>query len=351
MVKHRQKHLFGTSQCSVQPASLLSGSFDLALLAPSWDHRSECITECEELRIGEAIVLLFSLRDESGFRDQHEKRIFQFLTEHSSSIHRVSGDSVQVSSMWDDLWRRVREAAKRKGGALKILVDLSACPRYYTIGMMAACIRLGIASTVTFFYAEGIYDKEYALAPLDYPFSAGQWHSMPVPFLEGDYIPYKRRFVLVSVGFQGVKTHRVLVREDPDRVSILFPKPGVESSYEQQAEQRNAPMMAEFKVRPEQIINAPANDAIAVWKELTRVAPERPQSENAIYLCCGTKPHSLGLALRALCLGYPTVMYNVPERHSFVDVKPRGTYWTYTLRDLSAIPPFEADNRNGRPRA
>jgi hypothetical protein len=348
MVKYGQRHLFGTSQCSVQAASLLSGDFDLALLAPSWDHRSECITECEGLSIGEAIVLLFSLRDEFGLRDQHEKRIIEFLGEHSSSIYRVGGDSVQVGSMWGDLWRRVREAAKTKGGALKLLVDLSACPRYYTIGTMAACIRLGIASTITFFYAEGIYaPQEFALPYLDYPFSAGQWHSVPVPFLEGDYIPYKRRFVLVSVGFQGVKTHRVLVREDPDRVSILFPKPGVEPLYEEEAGRRNAPMMVEFRVGPEQVINAPANDAIAVWKELARVAPERPQSENAIYLCCGTKPHSLGLALRALCLGYPTVMYNVPEKYGFVDVRPRGTYWTYTLRDLSAIAPFEADTRHG----
>jgi hypothetical protein len=293
-------------------------------------------------------VLLFSLRDESGFRDQHEERIFQFLAEHSDSICRVIGDSVEVSPTWDDLWRRVRDAAKREGRALKILVDLSACPRYYTIGTMAACIRLGIASTITFFYAEGIYaPQEHALPSLDYPFSAGQWHSMPVPFLEGDYIPYKRRFVLVSVGFQGVKTHRALIREDPDRVSILFPKPGVEPSYEQEAEQRSAPIMAEFKVGPDQVINAPANDAIAVWKELARVAPERPQSENAIYLCCGTKPHSLGLAFRALCLGYPTVMYNVPQKYGFVDVRPRGTYWTYTLTDLSAIPPFGADRRHG----
>ena len=64
---------------------------------------------------------------------------------------------------------------------------------------------------------------------------------------------------------------------------------------------------------------------------------EREAQESVYYLCSGTKPHALALALRALCIGSPTVMYNLPERHSFVEVEPSGVYWTYGIEDLATL--------------
>ena len=80
-----------------------------------------------------------------------------------------------------------------------------------------------------------------------------------------------------------------------------------------------------------------AGDAISVWKDLTESALERPECENIYYLSCGTKAHALGMALRAACLQFPCVLYNVPERHNYVEVTPTGQYWGYRIRDLSIM--------------
>ncbi len=86
------------------------------------------------------------------------------------------------------------------------------------------------------------------------------------------------------------------------------------------------------------MITAPAGDAIAAWKALDSRKFESLDTEDPYYLCCGTKPHALAFALRALSLGEPTVLYNIPERHSFVDVEPTGKCWRFNIKDVSALP-------------
>src|SRR6185437_15994620 len=83
---------------------------------------------------------------------------------------------------------------------------------------------------------------------------------------------------------------------------------------------------------------APAADAIAAWKVLETTASERPNMESSYYLCCGTKPHSLALALRAICIQHPTVLYSAPEKHNFVDVYRAGVYWNFRIQDVSVLP-------------
>jgi hypothetical protein len=197
---------------------------------------------------------------------------------------------------------------------------------------------MGLAQTVTVLYAEGKYGQAPVPLTMDYPFTVGHWQALPIPFLFGHAFPTKKKHFIVSVGFEGRRTARVLSKEDPDRVSILFPKPGVRKGYVEQAWERNSETIKEYRIPKSNIINAPAGDAIAVWKSLAEARLERPGLEEVSYLCCGTKPHSLGMALRAACLDFPTVLYNRPEAHSFVDVSPTGVYWQYDIRDLSSFP-------------
>ncbi|MGA8026637.1 MAG: hypothetical protein WB992_05785 [Bryobacteraceae bacterium] len=189
-------------------------------------------------------------------------------------------------------------------------------------------------------YCEGIYQPKVDSAEVEcpeYPFSIGEWDTLPIPFLEGRRAPGRKKYVMVSVGFEGSKTFRVLSREDPDRVSVLFPDPGSEQGYPAIAEEQNKLLIETYNVPPAQIVRANAADAIAVWKELSESALERPESENTYYLSCGTKAHALGMALRAASLESPCVLYNVPERHNYVPVIPTGRSWLYEIRDLSVL--------------
>lgn len=339
----RQRHLVGNSRSSDQARVLLQGKFDLALVAPSWDHRCGVITRGEDLWFEDAIVLRFQTKDNQGHQARHEEDILCFLSAHARRVHVIEGDSVNVDVVWEQLWGRVRGATLEGKRPRRAFIDLSTCPRYYGLGLLAGLFECGFAAEVCVFYAEGEYSLDGPpLAAADFPFSIGQWNTAPIPFLRGAVNPAKRKAFIVSVGFEGVKTARVLSKEDPDRVSLIYPIPGVRPEYEALSLECNAATAEEYGVRENSILRVHAADAVGVWKALGTRALDCAEEET-YYLCCGTKPHALGMALRALCLKFPTVLYNVPETHTFVEVNPNGVFWRFDLRDVSAMPPYDAN--------
>jgi len=335
MTAHKQGYLFGKSISSKLPTTLLAGTFDLALFSPSWDHRCESFTACEDLFIDTSLVLNFTLRDDFGHQLRHERNIYDFLERHSRTTVPIVGDAIDLQQMWKTIWGEAQKVARQKAKGLRILVDLSTCPRYYSLGLIAGVIKCGMTPSVTVFYAEARYPDDLQPLPLDRPFTVGQWRAVAVPFLLGMPDPLKKKHFVVSIGFEGLKTARVLTKEDPDRISILLPDPGTRPGYAEEAWNRNSETVEQFRVPESQIVRAAAADAIAAWKNLNSNASERPAGESSFYLCCGTKPHALGFALRALSLSFPTVLYNLPERHSFMDTYPNGVYWKYEIRDLT----------------
>ena len=158
-----------------------------------------------------------------------------------------------------------------------------------------------------------------------------------MPGLEGEYDPAKARFYLLSVGFEGAKTLRVVTRADPDRVSVLFPEPGYFPEYSKRTRIDNDALLRRFRVPRDQVVCATAADAIGAWEALHRNNVERPDLENSYYLCCGTKPHSIALALRAAALRTPAVVYNVPEEHKVVQIRAAGLYWRFNI-ELTSFP-------------
>ena len=173
----------------------------------------------------------------------------------------------------------------------------------------------------------------------EFPFSYGHWKAVPVPFAQGEIRPGKSRHYVVSVGFEGPKTARVLTKADPDRVTILFPSPGVQRGYSALAASQNQRIIDDYKIPKENIIRADAADAIKAWAALNKRALSWRQDEEISFLCCGTKPHALALMLEALVSRKPAVLYNLPERHMFVDVEPNGRFWKFTISDLTSISP------------
>lgn len=337
-MEFRQRHIRGQSATGDVPSDLLSGHFDLLLIAPSWDPRSVCMTDCTDLSAEDCILLLFSGHDPAGYRLRNERRLAEFARTSCKRALPVSGASLSLEETWRSLWDAIRQVAMKAQRPLRIALDLSTFPRFYSLAAIAGCLRLGYASNVSVFYSEGEYSPSSDESePAEYLFSGGEWTTVPIYYLEGRRAPSRKKYIVVSVGFEGSKILRVLSREDPDRISVLFPDPGTRAGYPTITDEKNKPLLEMYNVPPEQVVRAHAADAIAVWKGLGQAALERPATENTYYLSCGTKPHALGMALRALCLGFPCVLYNVPERHNYLRVTPTGRYWTYHLQDLSIM--------------
>lgn len=335
-VTFRQRYLKGISVESDDPVRLVSGDYDLMLVASSWDARCLSITRCEKLSTLLALALFFDARDRKGLRERHDPQIESFCKSRSGEYIPIKGSSTQVDTPWqaiDDHIRRLRQLTKR---SLKVLIDLSACPRYYSLGVLALCLSERLADSVTIFYAEGLYKEDRDRH--EFAFTGGRWKLVPVPYLSGLCDPGKERFYLVSIGFEGMRTLRAVTRADPDRVSLLFPNPGFRPEYVEITRKNNEELINEYRIPQEQIVESSAGDAIAAWKALDDLSLDRPADENSYYLCSGTKPHSVALALRALALEYPAVLYNIPEEHAVHETEPSGTFWRFDIRDLSALP-------------
>lgn len=117
---------------------------------------------------------------------------------------------------------------------------------------------------------------------------------------------------------------------------MVFPIPGVLPEYDEEVRRRNADIIERFKIPSDQMLSAAAGDAVSMWREVSRASRFWDPGEDVYFLCCGTKAHSLGMALYTLLAETPTVLYNVPDKHSFVGVKPSGHFAVFKTCDLSA---------------
>lgn len=331
--KYKDGFLFGHSRSAESPRHVLAGEYDLALLAPSWDHRCESIA-ASDVTIRTCIVLRFTTKDEFGFQVEHAAKLDNWLADRCERVVPVVGDSVNLPAIWTNLWQTTWQIAQDALKPLRVLIDLTTCPRYYSLGFFAGVIKYGLARKLTVFYAEGEYGDNQRDS-LVYPFTVGPWRATAIPFLRGFPDPLKGKTYVVSVGFEGRKTARVLAQEDPDRVALLFSDPAVKTEYVDKAWKLNKDIIYQYRIGEGSIARAPAGDAIHAWRALSRARFESPAENSTYYLCSGTKPHALGLALRALCMESATVMYNLPESHKFVHVHPSGKYWSYDLVDLT----------------
>lgn len=334
-VSHSAGFISGRATSATSPASLYAGEYDLAVVVSSWDKRSVCISEARTLKAQMGLLILFSLRDSQGLRDEHDSVLKSFINGACAEVQIIEGNSIALQEIWGQLLTACVKLRRAIGRPLSILIDGSACPRYYLLGLAATALGTGMAATVTVTYAEGLYPVNLEGGPEDIVFTQGHWKLVAIPGLEGRYSPGLKRFFLVSIGFEGWKTMRAVTRADPDRVSILHASPGTNEAYGERAKHDNADLIEYYRIPCDQILSAPAGNAIAAWKALTLGSVERPTLENSYFLCSGTKPHSLALALRAMSIRTPAVLYNLPEAHQVLPIKPNGTYWRFDIDSLT----------------
>jgi hypothetical protein len=270
-------------------------------------------------------------------RDRHDKVLKTFGDKISPGCRALLGSSRKIGILWNQLHDYIVGIHGATRRSLRLFIDLSTCPRFLSLGLASSTLASGIAQEVTFFYAEGNYPEEASEESRYELFTEGGWDAVPIPSLEGEWAPTKRRAYVVSVGFEGSKTLRLISREEPDDVYILFPDPGVRPEYVERAWDRNVALIRQLRDSESDVIRANAGDAIAAWKTLDHACKDKPEEQNVYYVCCGTKPHSLALALRAMVLRYPAVLYIVPDRHKVVIVDPLGIFWRFDIKDMTAI--------------
>jgi hypothetical protein len=310
-------------------------NYDLLLTASSWDARCLCLSKANDFRATFALSVFPTSRDNRGLREAHDAALLGFLDRQCRKVIPVEDDSRRVGAIWGRIRNEIRTIVSTIRRPMKVLLDISACPRYVSLATFGMLLTEGLASRISLFYSEASYSG--SSSPADIVFTGGRWSVVPVPYYLGETIGDKGKHYLISTGFEGTKTLRAVNQAEPDRVSLLVPYPGFTDVYTLRNANENRNLREEFVIPDSQVVSAPAGDCIAAWKGLAEGRVERPDVENSYYLCCGTKAHSFALALRALCIGFPALMYVIPDEHKVVETKPSGAYWLFAIEDLSAI--------------
>jgi hypothetical protein len=329
--------LRGTSISTDSVEKISGKNYDFVLLSSSWDQRCIEVSKRNDITSSKAVLLDFKGRDQHKYRDRHDPILKSYLKEISSEPIILSDYSENLRVYWKKIFDCVIETVKAKGRPINTFVDISTCPKYFSLGILSALFHLGICNTIDLFYCEGLYEQKNMneMHANKKTFTFGKWETVPVPFSKNVHDPVKRKYYLVSVGFEGAKTMRIIRAKDPDRLSILFPDPGITKEYVKHCLKENRDLFESYRLTKKQIIRTNAADAILAWKKLSDFNLEMPEKENIHYLCCGTSPHSVALALRSITTGFATLLYRKPDRHSFIEVKPAGNYWQYTIKDLA----------------
>ena len=315
---------------------MFSGDFDASLIVPSWDPRSTEVAVSSH-RTKVAVTPLLKNRGVTGKRASHEDQLLSYLHSNADMVRTIEAESEDVESTFEAVYAAFQDAVKAFNRPIRVFIELSTCPRYLSLGVAAVLLRRGWAYEICFGYTAGEYGDAPASDPFHDIFTVGRWDTVAVPGLEGWHDPGKQRSYIVGVGFEGTKIYRLLSSADPDRVSVLFPDPGVLDVYVGRASEENSELLAQFVATESDIVRAGAADVVGSLAALERRGLERLGVENVFYLACGTKPQSLALALRAFYLEAPAVLYPVPQRHKETTVRALPMHWVYRVSDQSSI--------------
>ncbi len=336
MTRFSKNFLRGSSESGNKVSLLAYGNYDIGLFLPSWDQRCVSILDVKDIYFTDAIIVFFKNKDEHGFRKKHDKKIKNFLKEHSKRLHEIEGDSKDIKYLEKEITSKIYEIFQKKDAPLTFFYDLSTSPRFYALTVFAFVAQKGLFKKINFFYAEGDYpEKKDSKSGFSNAFSKGSWKTVEIPNIYGRRRPNLRTMILVSVGFEGNKTIQLVESEEPDSVSVLFPDPGYDEKYKEVTYKFNEKLFSQYKIDNKHIFKVHAGDAIGVWEKLEKTTFDKPDTQNIIYICCGSKPHALGMCLKAVSSNYPVIKYRVPDEHPFIDVKPNGMYWIYSIEDLS----------------
>lgn len=319
-------------------------TYDLSIIATSWDKRCLCITNAQRLFLGHCVMVIPDAKDSIGLRDEHDPKLHDFARLNSKTMEPLNLATGDMGA-----WPRLRKIFRNffsensmPGGA-RVFIDLSTCPRFLTLGLLKEALLSGLVRSIDFAYSEGIYPPP----PASYDgieeisFRDGPIRAVPIPGFLGDFEPGVDKLIVASIGFDGWKTLNLLTREEPDAVAVLIASPAASPDYELRATRSNAALIQRFLVNEEEMLRARAGDAIAAASVLRRAREVMTGRRNTYYLCAGNKPHSLGLALDAMTSDSVTLLYVKPTRHTPVKVEPSGVFWRYTVSQ-SVLTNFQA---------
>lgn len=310
--------------------------YDLLIISSSWDSRCKNITTLKKPHISTCILILFE--ECSDKKTEHGKGLEQWAKSIVKETFIINGKLTDAELLYEQLFTKIINLYISLNRPVKILFDYSTCPVFIPLSILSKGFDLGIIKQIDYLYGECTYpEKENGrIIDREILFTSGEWVTMEVDSLLGNYEPSKKNQLSVSIGFEGNKTLRVINKEDPDSLIILIPAPGFDDSYIDRVKSANSELFRAEGITEDETVNAAAGDAVEAWKKLHEKLSPMSSKFNQKLLCAGTKPHSLGMTLLGITNKDVAVLYSKPQEHKHVEIVPKNTFWLYSILSLTA---------------
>lgn len=313
-------------------ADLIFGRYDLALVAGSWDSRSLVFAD-SDLSVGTTILLGLTPDVYSDLAEGNQRRTLDKANGASGEVVVLSADRRSPMATLSSVVSIVRGESTKVGRPLRAFVDLCGVSRYVSLGLLAAALSDGSVLEIDFSYATA---KGYT-APLadmrdGYVFRSGTWLPFAIPGF-GSPLIGGRQHLLVSAGFEGRRTRRLIDLLEPDYVTVLESESPVARNNEILRQQIAMLSGAVPSARLNHIQTAVGDvDGISdALRNLGHVHPDVARPPVISMLLAGPKSAALGLAVAALRGRVANVFYVQSENHEEVDVTGVSEYFRYRI--------------------
>ncbi|TFD36290.1 hypothetical protein E3T34_01050 [Cryobacterium sp. TMT1-62] len=119
--------------------------------------------------------------------------------------------------------RILQSVASRTGRPIRVLIDLAGTSRFTALAVMAWGFRSGIVAEFEFSYALATgYQVSQKSEESPYLFRSGDWLPTPIPGLGRPGTTGTRNRLIVSAGFEGKRTRRLIEMLEPDELVLLL---------------------------------------------------------------------------------------------------------------------------------
>lgn len=308
--------------------------YDVVVLTSSWDERCTALIDSGIDKVPVCVLMLFDEKDDLGVRDANDASLINYAKEISDKQYVIKGGSTEVDHIWRQFHNAIIDTVNELKKPLSILYDLSCCPCYYSLTALSTLFKYGLAGKIDYFYNECTYpEKTDDLSLEEVSFTAGKWEAKTVEHLTGTINPGAKNRFTVSVGFEGSKTLMALNEFEPDKVNVIIPCPGYTEEYVNRVRSANDELFKSFGVLEDSEILSHAGDPIEVWLKTSQNI-KRHDNWNDYFLCAGSKPHSLGLAIAAISMATPSLIYSQPKKHNPVSVMLKPDCWLYKVKNI-----------------
>lgn len=320
------------SQTILNDQSILRHQYDLVIVAVSWESRCRACSPLLSGRSSEILLIHFASSDTEM---ENRKREHRTAIEAAIAGCRVLDleRSANFTENAGSLEQEIFAVARKKGRALRVLMDMTCIPKRYLLFLLGLGFRRELFTSIDLVYAEA-EKYEMRTAKIDVVgrpnglISEGEWTTSQIPYLESeDYVP-DRRNLYISVGAELTQASPIVDRFEPNGL-VLYHITNGHLRLPSSVIERERPAL-------QQLISFPGvKQEQFELHEIAAVALSVLQNRSAGTTCfaIGPKTHAVAFAIAALADDQIQVVCRTPTTYVMNEVMASGKTYFYRIND------------------